>query len=319
MVVAIVLLFLFLYLSIRSVGGVVIPASSIEIRPGAGAYSLIGQDAFSDVADWRLKAYFRFFADIPSKIDSGVYTLPDGTTVEKLLTQVLTKKPNSATLKLTILPGWNKYDIDAYLSAQGLPGLLDREAEFLDLFSKKYSFLVWQASLEWYLYPNTHEIFTSGGLESILDKLLSEFDQKIAQKTDQASLRDTLILASIVEKEERNKANIDMVASILKTRLRQNIALWADATTCYIYALTSKECTPSFIQSHARERNAYNTRILRGLPAGPISNMTADVFFATLWSSDSAEYLYYLHGNDGMIRYARTLDEHNINIQKYLR
>lgn len=118
------------------------------MRPGDGVYALIDDPAFDDTADWRLKAYFRFFADLPDKVDSGVYLVPPETTIDELLTQVLTKKPTSATLKLTILPGWNKYDIDAYLTRSGLPGFLDRERELIELFSQKYSFLKGQDSLE---------------------------------------------------------------------------------------------------------------------------------------------------------------------------
>lgn len=111
-------------------------------------YALVDDPAFDEISDWRLKVYFRFLADLPDKVDSGVYALESETTIDELLMQVLTKKPTSATLKLTILPGWNKYDIDEYLARSGIPGLLDRERELIELFSQKYSFLRGQDSFE---------------------------------------------------------------------------------------------------------------------------------------------------------------------------
>jgi len=33
----------------------------------------------------------------------------------------------------------------------------------------------------------------------------------------------------------------------------------------------------------------------------------------------ATDYLYYLHGKDGQPRYAKTIEEHNRNIEDYLR
>jgi cell division protein YceG involved in septum cleavage len=113
--------------------------------------------------------------------------------------------------------------------------------------------------------------------------------------------------------------NYSAVASVLKTRLKNNIALWADATTCYAYKIPSSKCTPDFIGDHIRETNDYNTRILRWLPRWPISNVTADIYRASLDASDDSQYWYYLHDNNWVLRLSRNLEEHNAKVQQYLR
>mgnify|MGYP000437977467 FL=1 len=59
-------------------------------------------------------------------------------------------------------------------------------------------------------------------------KLLEGFHKKIYQNlsdTEKKTVQKDIILASILQKEERNPANYIKVASVLKTRLKNNIAL----------------------------------------------------------------------------------------------
>jgi UPF0755 protein len=34
---------------------------------------------------------------------------------------------------------------------------------------------------------------------------------------------------------------------------------------------------------------------------------------------EDSDYMFYIHDNSGQIHYAKTLDEHNQNVQTYLR
>ncbi len=92
----------------------------------------------------------------------------------------------------------------------------------------------------------------------------------------------------------------------------------ADATVCTGYGKTWKQCTPEFIASVIRDKNPFNTRAKQGYPPTPISAITQDVWNATIHSKESP-YYYYLHDSDGTIHYAKTLEEHVINKEKYLK
>jgi UPF0755 protein len=92
----------------------------------------------------------------------------------------------------------------------------------------------------------------------------------------------------------------------------------ADATVCYGYAKTQKQCTPAFIGTIIQDKNPYNTRSKQGYPPTPISNISSSTWTAAL-HPEVSPYYYYLHGSDGVIHYARTNDEHNANKRQYLK
>jgi len=91
----------------------------------------------------------------------------------------------------------------------------------------------------------------------------------------------------------------------------------ADATVCVGYGKTQKECTPTFVATVIYQKNPYNTRSTQGYPPTPIANVPLPAWNAAI-NPESSVYYYYLHGNDGVIRYGRTLEEHNVNKRKYL-
>lgn len=314
------------YISIVQVGSIVLDTNRIEIPPWETLSTLIDNKPFKDkVAPWRYRYYLRFIADVPSVVKSWIYPVDKTATISEFITKTLSASKPIEAANITILPGWNIYDIDAYLTKRWYIAswdLISSQANLALLFSAKYPFLRGMDSLEGFLYPDTHEIADGSALETIVMKLLEGFHKKIYQNLSDAekkTVQKDIILASILQKEERNPANYIKVASVLKTRLKNNIALWADATTCYAYKITSSECTPNFIGSHIREINEYNTRTLRWLPRWPISNVTADIYRASLDASDKSEYLYYLHDNDWVLRLSRNLEEHNAKVQQYLR
>ncbi|HRI36512.1 MAG TPA: endolytic transglycosylase MltG [bacterium] len=186
------------------------------------------------------------------------------------------------------------------------------------MLRSEYSFL-FADSLEGYLYPDTYRFDLDAGLLPALRRMLDRFDEKIVAPSalEPKMLYDTLRLASIVEREERTTMNKPIVAGILAKRLDEGMALGADATVCYAYRLTHDACTPRFIAEHITIASEYNTRNKLGLPPTPISNVTDETFFATFRPKASA-YYYYLHDDAGIIRYARTLSEHNENKRLYL-
>jgi len=60
----------------------------------------------------------------------------------------------------------------------------------------------------------------------------------------------------------------------------------------------------------------YNTYRYPGLPPGPIASPGKASLEAAVHPAD-AEFLYFVSRNDGSHMFARTLDEHNRNVQKF--
>ncbi len=92
-------------------------------------------------------------------------------------------------------------------------------------------------------------------------------------------------------------------------RLKHNLPLGSDVT--FIYAARQLGVTPS-----PDLNSPYNTRIHKGLPPGPISNMTISALEAVAHPAPG-NYLFFVAGDDGTIHFARTAQEHEQNIQKY--
>ncbi len=305
---------------VSSLGAVTVPRGTFIVTKGDSMNALPKKWKL-DVADWRFKAYVRFFAPKIVNLQVGTYEIPSGSTVRSVFEKVL-PSPNVKDLTVTFLPGWTLFDIDAYLASLGLVpegAVRNLDPATFDRLSETYPFLKGRSSMEGYVYPDTYRIRPDAGVASILSKALSNFDAKIASKHADLGkdFYSTLILASIVEKEERNAKNRPIVAGVLAKRLDEGIPLGADATVCYAYSLVRKDCTPAFIAEHIQEKTEYNTRNAKGLPPTPIANPTAESFEAARFPEKS-EYYYYLHDDEGQIHYGRTLEDHNRNKARYL-
>lgn len=252
---------------------------------------------------------------------AGEYSAERWTTIQEFFTETISK-PVHTDLTIMILPGWNMYDIDAYLADKNII----TTGEFLrvasDRFSeyqKQFDFLKGVDSLEGFLYPDTYRIRKNATAHDVIMTLLGEFDKKLGK--EYTSLwkiaYQKLILASIVEREERNKGNQAIVAWILEKRVQEKMPMWADATVCIGYGKTQKECTPSFVATVIGQKNPYNTRNTTGYPPTPIASISESTWNAAM-HPETSSYYYYLHDMDWQIHFAKTLEEHASNKQKYL-
>jgi UPF0755 protein len=130
---------------------------------------------------------------------------------------------------------------------------------------------------------------------------------------------DVMILATVVEKEERSKANKSTVAGIFFNRIDNGMRLDADITLCYGLKEPYETCTPAFINRAIYDKsNLYNTRQHGGLPPQAIANPSVDSIDAVL-NFKKTDYFYYLHDSSGKIHYGKTLTEHNENKNRYLK
>lgn len=249
------------------------------------------------------------------------YKVDNNISLSELVLKKL-KKPDFEDREITILPWWNIFDIDLYLSNLWLIEsweLSDFDQSQIENLSDKYTFLKWKKTLEWFLFPDTYRISIESDFNSVLDVLLDTFKTRVFDKYwSKSDFYNKLILASIVEREEKISENKPIVAWILQKRLNEWIAIWADATVCYSYKLTQEECTPSFINEHIYIKSSYNTRSQLWLPPSPISSVSQDTIDSTFNMQDSP-YYYYLHDNSWEIHYWKNLQEHIKNKNLYLK
>ncbi len=274
------------------------------------------------------KNYLRIYLNLnkPKWLQAWNYEIKAWTNINWLV-ETLEWNAVSNDISITIIEWLNIYDIDSILSKKNLIKtweFITYNKENFENLKKEFPFLKNAVSLEWFLYPDTYKINPNNfSLDNFVKtKFLANFEKKVIKwlnlDPNDKNLQDIIILASIVEKEEKNSSEKATVAWILKKRLKEWWQIWADATVCYPYQLTYEECTPNFIWNHINDKNKYNTRTMHWLPETPICNPNDETIEATINSKDSP-YYFYLHDKNAQIHYATTNEEHEANKSKYLK
>lgn len=242
----------------------------------------------------------------------------------------------AATFNFTIRPGETIMDIKKHLSevdrntggkkGERLPNYTVEEIETAFKADYDFDFLKSRpagASLEGYLFPETHNFYANATVEDILEVFLAEMGKVIAENNLVAkyaehdlSLNDGIILASIVQRES-TPSDVATVAQVLMTRMAYGWTLGADATVTYALDVIDPDRTTHQDNAAALEIDScYNTRLYAGLPCGPISNPGLPALLAVAEPSDTA-YLYFLTGDDGLMYYSSTEYEHTQNVYRY--
>lgn len=184
----------------------------------------------------------------------------------------------------------------------------------------------WEAELEaneGYLFPDTYLIPRNADINMILalfkDNFQKKFDSVKNTKTSVLSDDQTIIVASIVEKEAKFSQDRPLVASVIMNRLNMGMALQVDPTVAY--ALGYQADTKSWWKKELtfadlKINSPYNTYLNTGLPPTPISNPGLSSIQAALTPAKT-DYLYYFSDKQGHLHFEKTIEEHNADIVKY--
>jgi len=173
-------------------------------------------------------------------------------------------------------------------------------------------------ALEGYLFPDTYLILPQETPDEILTRFYETFLKRIETVEEEIiafdhPLRDVLTMASLLEREARTLEEKRQIAGILWSRIALGMPLQVDAVFGYIQ--DRQTYNPSF--ADLKIESPYNTYLNKGLPPGPIANPGLESILAAVTPYET-EYLYYLTGQDGVMRYARTFEEHKENRARYL-
>lgn len=285
---------------------------------------------------WKTKIQTKLYVkrnDIDfSKLQMGSYMF-SGSYSPKTFVDVILDWPRISYHTIKILEGWSVYDIDNSLTSKWLTSSGEyiafvTDKKIINKYQQRYDFLknAWSIkTLEWFLYPDTYKVDSEkDSIDQLVYLQLETFKKRVWDKTKELTPQlwmdwyKTIIMASIVEKEERVEKNRSIVAGILIKRLQVGMLIGADISLCYFFEIPYADCTPSFIARNVADtKNPYNTRSVSWLPPTPVGNPTLNSIMASLQPTYT-DYLYYLHDNKGQIYYGKTLEEHNANKRNYL-
>jgi UPF0755 protein len=172
------------------------------------------------------------------------------------------------------------------------------------------------------ILPDTYEIERGESRQAVLlrmqaamQRTMAELWAKRSSSTAVATPQAALSLAAIVEKETGKPSERRTVAGLYSNRLRQGIMLQADPTI--IYPITKgKPLGRRIRQSEIQAVNDYNTYSMVGLPKGPITNPGRASIEAVL-NPAQTDVLYMVADGTGGHLFARTLAEHNANVERW--
>lgn len=257
------------------------------------------------------------------KLKAGRYRFTRAESGAEILRRLVAGDALPEDVAVTIPEGLTLQEIAARFAASGIAEAdAFRAAARVENFRNDFPFLrdVPDGALEGYLFPETYRFFPVTDPSVVIRRMLGEFEQQFKAAANDAGglhgrvAHDVVTMASIVEREVRSAEDRRLVAGILWSRLRQGIALQADATVRYALDSWDRPLTARDLQVDS----PYNTRRYRGLPPGPISVPGAESLRAAFNPKES-DYFYYLSAPDGKTIFSKTLKEHETAVQKYLR
>lgn len=252
-------------------------------------------------------------------LQSGGFMLKKSLSMEEIVQRISSGK--SDEMNITFLPGLTLEqladpEVDGSLAQQGFS-----PDEIKAAFEKTYDTPITASlepgdSLEGYIYPETYIVPADESLASVVERTLMEFSTLVRQKDltkkiqDKGlSMREGIILASIIQKEVPDYQDQRQVAQVFLKRLKEGVVLGSDVTFKYIAEKEGR-------QASINDPSPYNTRRNAGLPPGPVSNFNISALEAV---ADPApgDYMYFVSGDDGTNHFSRTEEEHERNVQQY--
>jgi UPF0755 protein len=227
--------------------------------------------------------------------------------------------------------GFTMFDIARAIEAAGL-GPAD---DFLKVAQSDTALIADIApnapSLEGYLFPDTYEFSRMQTMQEMAAAMVKQFRQVAHQiglisPTDaapdvitpiQPTPQSIVTMASIIEKETAVANERALVASVYYNRLVKKIALDADPSIIYAELLAGAY-SGALHHDDMRFNSPYNTYRYVGLPPGPIGNPGKSALEAAMHPAQS-DYYYFVADAAGHHRFARTIEEHDKNVDAYRR
>jgi UPF0755 protein len=184
------------------------------------------------------------------------------------------------------------------------------------------------ATLEGFLFPDSYILPPDADAAFLVDAMLQNFARQVTPAMRQAygaqglSLREAVIVASIVEREAVAEEERPIIASVFLNRIAEGMYLQADPTVQY--AVGFQPGSNSWWKSplsldDLRVDSPYNTYLYDGLPPGPIANPGLGALEAVAFPAETP-FLFFVADCDaegnGRHLFSITYDEHLANVAR---
>lgn len=255
--------------------------------------------------------------DRADDLQAGVHLLSPAMTPREMA-GILVRKAQDQQTTLRIIEGWRLTEIadavsktfpkitkDAFLQAAVVGTRTQPSLAGLDP----------RLPLEGFLFPDTYFLKPDASAETVVTTLLDTFESKaagilrVAAAGQKLTVYDLVKLASVVEREARDRTESPRIAGVYANRLRIGMKLDADPTIQYAVGawrvLTLEDL---------KIDSPYNTYRVAGLPPTPICSPGIDALLAAA-TPEQHDFLYFVAKGDatGDHLFARTIEEQEAN------
>jgi UPF0755 protein len=239
--------------------------------------------------------FFAYMKLVRAKILPGVYDLSSADSASQIGWSLGSGR--FKTERITIIEGWRVTQIAEYL-------IEEKKLRNVSDFVEK------AVPYEGYLFPDTYEVRVDVTSEALIALMRDNFTRRTA------GLRitpETVILASIVEREARSDTDRPLIAGVYANRINIGMRLQADPTVQY----AKGSWRLITVDDYSSTISPYNTYLNDGLPPGPIASPGLKSLQA---AADPAghDHFFFFHAK-GETHFSKTHEEHRAKVRQYLR
>ena len=219
-----------------------------------------------------LKIYNKFF----KKIKYGKFQVNNEISILNF-TKLITNKSN-IDYKITIIEGWEKYQLNKYLSS----------------FYKDYEEIPYENLIADTYYINSSNSFYN------LNKFLIKNKKKFFKKNKDNKLikkygfKNILIISSLVEKEAKNDSDKALISSVIFNRLNLGMKLQIDATVISSLTEGKFKLNRSLNYKDLKFKHPLNTYINKGIPKQMICYIGLSTIEIVL-ENNKSDFLFYFY------------------------
>ena len=250
------------------------------------------------------------------KITAGLYILKEPLSLFALVLRISNGKPDE--ISITLLDGWTFKQIRNYVNQLANVNHLTLNMNDLQI---RNSLKINYPNMEGVLYASTYFIAPQQSDLEIFQNAYKLMQLKLAQiwltrnaNTNYSNPYALLTMASLIQKETNDAADMYQVATVFNNRIRNGMRLQDDPAV--FYGLGNKE---RITREDFQIDTAYNTYLRQGLPPTPICTPSLHALNAAAGPSNDYSLLYFIAIGGGKSKFSATFQEHIQAVNKYLK
>ena len=276
-------------------------------------------DALKDAGIIEYKSLFKLFAKFSHadvKLDPGTYVLNTELDYRAIVKNLQVGTASMVVTTITFPEGMTMAQIFEKLEKEGVCSAKDLYKAAAD-FNYSFRFLenvgTGEATrLEGFIFPNTYDFYQGEQPSSVINKFLTALHSRITAdmwkqiEARETTFRDTVIVASMLEKEAANDLERATIASVIYNRMAAGMPIGIDSTILYVHP--EYDGGVDLPVAYLEEDSPYNTRIHTGLPPTPICNPGMESIKAALNPTETDYYYYALDAEEGVHKFFHDYD-----------